>query len=114
VVETYRPAPWARSELERRFVAALIAAGLPPPATGWNEIGFELDVYWPEAAFGVELDSWATHGTRGAFERDRERDEKLALARIATIRVTEARFRHRPEEVLDTVATLLGRRPRNP
>jgi hypothetical protein len=66
-VASYRPAPWARSEFERRFVAALLDAGLPQPVTGWNEIGLELDVYWPEAGFGVELDSWETHGTRGAF-----------------------------------------------
>ncbi len=110
-VEIYRPAPWARSEFERRFVAAAVAAGLPQPATGWNEIGLELDVYWPEAAFGVELDSWETHGTRGAFERDHERDEKLALAGIETIRVTEERFRRHRDEVMETVATLLGRRP---
>jgi hypothetical protein len=111
-VEMYRPAPWARSEFERRFAAAVVAAGLPRPATGWNEIGLELDVYWPEAAFAVELDSWETHGTRGAFERDRERDEQLALAGIATIRVTEVRFRSRPDEVIGTVATLLRRRLR--
>jgi hypothetical protein len=112
-VEMYRPAPWARSELERRFVAAVVAVGLPQPATGWNEAGLELDVYWPEAAFGVELDAWATHGTRGAFERDRERDERLALAGITTIRVTETRFRNRPDEVLATVTTLLERRLRD-
>jgi hypothetical protein len=111
-VASYRPAPWARSEFERRFVAAVIDAGLPRPATGWNEIGLELDVYWPEAAFGVELDSWETHGTRGAFERDHERDEKLALAGIETIRVTEERFRQHRTEVIETVATLLARRPR--
>jgi hypothetical protein len=111
---SHRPAPWARSEFERQFVAAALAAGLPQPATGWNEVGLELDVYWPEAAFAVELDSWKTHGTRGAFERDRERDEKLALAGIATVRVTEARFRAHREEVLRMVATLLGRRPWRP
>ncbi len=109
-VETYRPAPWARSEFERQFVAAAIATGLAQPATGWNEIGLELDVYWPEARFGVELDSWETHGTRGAFERDHERDERLALAEIEMVRVTEDRFRRRRDEVMDTVATLLSRR----
>lgn len=109
-VASYAPAPWARSEFERRFVAAVEAAGLPRPATGWNEVGLELDVYWLEAAFAVELDAWETHGTRGAFERDRERDVKLALAGIATIRVSERRFRRHREEVMETVATLLRRR----
>jgi hypothetical protein len=105
----YAPAPWARSEFERRFVAAVAEAGMPQPATGWNEVGLELDVYWPEAGFGVELDSWKTHGTRGAFERDRERDEQLALAGIATVRVSERRFRFHRDEVMETVATLLAR-----
>lgn len=101
--------PWARSEFERRFVAAVEGAGMPRPATRWNEVGLELDAYWPEVRFGVELDSWRTHGTRAAFERDHERDERLALAEIATIRITEERFRLHREEALETVATLLSR-----
>ena len=107
---TYERPIWARSEFERRFVDRLVTAGLPRPATGWNEVGHEIDVYWPERRFGVELDSFATHGNREAFEVDRERDLDFALAGIETIRVTERQFHRDPATIVAGVATLLARR----
>jgi predicted transcriptional regulator of viral defense system len=80
---TYERPIWSRSEFERRFVEHILASGVPRPATGWNEVGHEIDVYWPERRFGVELDSFETHGTREAFEVDRERDAVVAL--VATL-----------------------------
>ena len=107
----YQPVPFARSGFERRFLAALLGAGLPRPATNYAEAGFELDVYWPEYGFAVELDSYATHGTHDSFERDRLRQEDLKLAGIEMIRVTDVRFAREPEAVLARVARLLeGRR----
>jgi predicted transcriptional regulator of viral defense system len=101
---------WSRSEFERRFVDHLVAAGLPRPATGWNEVGYELDVYWPELGFGVELDSWETHGTRDAFERDHDRDLDFALADVETVRVSERQFQRDPDAVAAKIARLLERR----
>jgi predicted transcriptional regulator of viral defense system len=101
---------WARSELERRFVAHLVDAGLPRPSTGWNEVGHEIDVYWPELRFGIELDTWETHGTRHAFENDHDRDLDFALADVETIRVSERQFRHEPNAIATKVARLLDRR----
>jgi hypothetical protein len=110
----YKPPTWTRSELERHFVARLVAAGLPRPATGWNEVGHEIDVYWPERRFGIELDAFETHGTRQAFETDHERDLDFALAGIEMHRVSERQFRRKPTEIVAGVATLLGRRPPMP
>ena len=45
------------------------------PHTNYVEHGFELDCYWPEYRFAVELDVFETHGTRAAFERDRNGEE---------------------------------------
>lgn len=101
---------WTRSEFERRFVEYLVESGLPRPATGWNELGYELDVYWPEFHFGVELDAWQTHGTRDAFERDHDRDLDFALADIETIRVSERQFQRNPDAIAMKVARLLDRR----
>jgi very-short-patch-repair endonuclease len=100
---------WTRSEFERRFVEHLVAFGLPRPATGWNEVGHEIDVYWPERRFGVELDAWETHGTRHAFEADHERDLDFALAGVRTVRVSERQFHREPATIAGRVATLLGR-----
>jgi hypothetical protein len=108
----YQPPAFTRSGFERRFVERLVGSGLPRPATGWNEVGHEIDVYWPELEFGVELDAFETHGTRDAFERDHDRDLDFALAGIATIRVSERQFRREPEEIVARVAKLLAERRR--
>lgn len=73
------------------------------------EQGFELDCYWPEHRFAVELDLFETHGTRAAFERDRERQEELLLAGITMTRVTGPRLEREPDEVIRRVARLLER-----
>jgi hypothetical protein len=42
----------------------------------------------PEHKLVVELDSWRHHGTRAAFERDRERDAELHAHGSASVRFT--------------------------
>ena len=81
-IALYQPVPFTRSGFERLFFEAVLETGLPRPATNFVEAGFELDVYWPEQRFAVELDTYATHGTNAAFERDHVRDEDLTLAGI--------------------------------
>ncbi len=78
----------------------------------FNQGGYELDAYWQEERFAVELDVYETHGTREAFERDRLRQEDLKLIGIEMIRVTGARLDREPQEVIERVATLVGRRRR--
>jgi hypothetical protein len=109
-IALYSPPPFTRSGFERRFFEAVLEAGLSRPATNFVEAGFELDVYWPEHRFAVELDTYATHGTNAAFERDHLRDEDLTLAGIEMVRVTDVRFHREPKIVLERVARLLARR----
>lgn len=111
-IALYQPPPFTRSGFERRFFEAVIAAGLPRPATNFVAAGFELDVYWPQYRFAVELDTYATHGTHGAFERDRLRQEDLKLAGIEMTRVTDVRFHREPRHVLARVVRLLEDRRR--
>jgi hypothetical protein len=109
-LELYRPAPFTRSGTERRFLELVVEAGLPRPATGFGEEGYELDVYWPEERFAVELDTFETHGSHRAFESDRLRQENLKLAGIEMIRVTGHRLDREPRQVIARVARLLGQR----
>jgi hypothetical protein len=109
-IALYAPPPFTRSGFERRFLEALTGAGLPPPRINFFEAGFELDLYWPEQRFAVELDSFATHGTHQAFERDLLRREDLKLAGIELTNVTDVRFAREPDAVLARVARLLGQR----
>jgi very-short-patch-repair endonuclease len=109
-LEMYRPAPFTRSELERRFLDLVLLAGLPRPVTNSVESGYELDVYWPECRFAVELDTYETHGSHSAFERDRLRQEDLKLAGIEMTRVTGRRLDREPRRVIERVAQLLAQR----
>jgi hypothetical protein len=106
----YREPPFTRSQLERRFVELVVVAGLPRPSTGFVAAGYELDVYWPGERFAVELDTFETHGSRAAFERDRIRQEDLKLAGIEMTRVTAHRLAREPGKTIERVAALLGRR----
>jgi very-short-patch-repair endonuclease len=109
----YRAPAFTRSGLERRFLELVREAGLPRPSTGFNVAGYELDFYWPERCFAVELDTFETHGTRAAFERDRLRQEELKLAGVEMTRVTGNRLEREPREVIERVARLLDQ-PRTP
>jgi hypothetical protein len=106
----YRPPRFTRSALERDFLSAVERAGLPDPVSGWVELGYELDVYWPGHRFAVELDVFETHGTRESFESDRLRQEDLKLAGIELIRITGRRFEREPRQVIGRVAALLSQR----
>ena len=78
----------------------------------FNVAGYELDAYWPELRFAVELDLFETHGSRAAFERDRLRQEELKLLGIEMIRVTKPRLDREPSKVIGNLRTLLERRRR--
>jgi hypothetical protein len=109
-VDLYKPPPFTRSGLERRFLKLLAGAGIARPATAYNEAGYELDVYWPELRFAVELDVFETHGTRRSFEADRLRQEDLKLAGVELTRVTGSRLDREPQRVIERVVCLLAQR----
>src|SRR5215203_1016314 len=105
-IALYQPSSFTRSGLEKRFLELVLEAGLPQPRMNYVEQGFELDCYWPEFRFAVELDVFETHGTRAAFERDRKRQEDLLLIGIEMTRVTGPRLEREPDEVIRRVARL--------
>jgi hypothetical protein len=109
-IALYKPSSFTRSSIEKRFLELCIEAGLPQPRTNYVEHGFELDCYWPEHRFAVELDLFETHGTRAAFERDRKRQEDLLLVGIGMTRVTGPRLEREPDEVVRRVRRLLEQR----
>jgi hypothetical protein len=107
----YQPDPsFTRSRYEKSFRRGVVAAGLPTPSMNFNAEGYELDAYWPDLRFAVELDLYETHGTRAAFERDHLRQEELKLLGIEMIRITRPRFQREPEAVIRNLATFLKRR----
>lgn len=106
----YEPPRFTRSELEREFLRLAEQMGLLRPVTAFVVAGYELDVYWPELRFAVELDVYATHGAHEPFEEDRRRDEELKLAGVELVRVTGRRLECEPRQVMERVARLLDQR----
>ncbi len=99
-----------RSDVERDFLEVVRAAGLPLPATNVFVGRYELDAYWEAERFAVEIDVFATHGSRDSFERDRRREDDLLLEGIEVIRVTDVRLEREPAAVAVRVAAHLRRR----
>ena len=102
--------PPTRSELERRMLALLRDAGLPPPRVNTLIGAYEVDFAWPDHRVVAELDGWAAHSTRLAFERDRRRDAELQAAGYAVLRFTWRQVRDTPIRIAGRIAQVLGRR----
>jgi very-short-patch-repair endonuclease len=109
-IDIYELPRFTRSRLEREFVAHVERAGLPRPSTAFVVAGYELDIYWPELRFAIEIDVYATHGGHESFEEDRRRDEDLKLAGVELTRVTGRRLEREPKQVVDRIRLLLDQR----
>lgn len=97
-----------RSRAERRLRGILRSAGLPAPRTNARVAGYEHDMLWAEQRLIVEIDGFAAHGTRRAFERDRRRDARLQVAGYRTVRVTWRQIEGEPVALAARLAVLLA------
>jgi very-short-patch-repair endonuclease len=89
--------PHTRSDFEAAFLDLCDRYGLPRPHMNTMLHGYEVDAFWPDRDLVVELDSYRHHGTRAAFERDKERDAELHAHGVSTVRLTyqQVTKRHR-------------------
>jgi very-short-patch-repair endonuclease len=97
-----------RSEAERRLLALIRAARLPPPRTNVRVGGFEVDMLWPAERLVVEIDGFAFHGGCAAFERDRRRDAQLLARGYRVLRITWRQLTREPHAVVATIAAALA------
>lgn len=111
LADAAEPAAETRSELERRFLIFCREAGLPRPSVNVSVAGFEVDAFWPEARLVVELDGYAFHRTRTAFERDRARDAELQLGGCRVLRITHRMLEREAAAVAERVHAMLRRPP---
>ncbi len=99
-----------RSRLEIRFAALLARTDLPRPELNalLDLDGFkvEADCLWREHMVIAELDGGKSHGTRAAFETDRERDRRLQVAGWRVIRITWRQL-NEPAALLEDLHVLL-------
>jgi very-short-patch-repair endonuclease len=98
---------FTRSEGERRLLKLVRAARLPLPLTNTKVAGWEVDAFWPEHKLIVEIDGYAFHGHRGAFERDRRKDAALTAAGYHVVRFTWRQLEREPHAVVARLAQLL-------
>jgi very-short-patch-repair endonuclease len=101
-----------RSELEERFVELVDAHGLPRPRLNASvDAGGRLltvDCLWDGPRLIVELDGRAAHGTRRAFERDRERDRLLVGEGWRVVRLTWRQLRDDGAGIAAELSALLA------
>jgi very-short-patch-repair endonuclease len=69
-----------------------------------------VDALWPRKRLVVELDGFAFHRHRAAFERDRARDAGFLAAGFAVLRLTHRRLLEEPEAVAAQLRGLLAAR----
>ena len=100
-----------REELERRFAALIDAHDLPRPRLNADLAAagrfFEVDCLWAAQRLIVELDGRAVHGTRRAFEGDRERDRLLLGDGWRVMRITWRQLRDDGPAIADQLRAML-------
>ncbi|MEX1142553.1 MAG: DUF559 domain-containing protein [Thermoleophilaceae bacterium] len=113
VLAEYRRPTITRSEAEERFLALVRQAGLSEPRVnawlaGPEGGGYRPDFLWTEARLIVEIDGREHHARRRAFEHDRRRDRRLALAGFETRRYAASELMREPERVIAEVRAFLA------
>jgi very-short-patch-repair endonuclease len=104
----------ARLELEKKLLRLFKRARLSPEVNRHllvDGISMMPDFMWRDARLIVEADSRRVHGTATAFEKDRQRDQRLAVDGWTVIRVTWRQAVDEPERLIETLRTLLARGP---
>lgn len=97
------------SELERRFLRLVRAAGLAAPETRHRREGHRIDFVWPALNLIVETDGLRYHRTPFQQAKDRRRDQDHVAAGRTVLRFTHGQIRFEPEHVRETLRAVLAR-----
>lgn len=104
------------SEAETIFFRILRRAGLPAPIpqypVGTRGGRRRLDFAYPTQRIGIEIDGYASHAGRAAFDDDRVRDNELADAGWDLRHVTWTMLTEQPGDIVWTIASALGLEPK--
>jgi hypothetical protein len=98
-----------RSEFEDAFASFCERFGLPQPVMNTIVAGHEVDALFEAERVIVELDGYAFHSGRDAFESDRDRDADTLEAGYPTVRVTWERMIGRPAREAERLRAILSR-----
>lgn len=81
---------------------------LPTPQTNTKVGRYEVDMLWRDQRLVVEIDGYAFHSGRAAFERDRVRDADLQALGLRVLRVTWRQIVDEHEAVVARIARMLS------
>lgn len=95
---------FTRSEAEAMLLALIRKARLPTPEVNVQIGGYEVDFLWRTRRLVVEVDGFAYHSTRAAFERDRRKDADLQALGLRTTRLTYRQIAREPEATIARLA----------
>jgi hypothetical protein len=97
------PVGITRNDLEEAFLGLIDRFQLPRPRMNAHlavrDRFYEIDCLWEDRKVAIELDGGAAHGTKRAFEEDRERDRILTAEAYTTARLTWHQITGTPSEV---------------
>jgi very-short-patch-repair endonuclease len=108
LISSWEEPAMTRSEAEDLFLSLVRRAELPEPKVNMDWQKRERDFRWPESRLIVEIDGWAGHGLRPAFESDRRRDARALAVGSSTMRITWRQLRDDSLAVIASVASALA------
>lgn len=94
----------ARSEAERLLVRLLRAAKISGWRANYPVCGYVVDVAFPEHKVAIEVDGWAFHNDRAAFQHDRTRQNRISLNGWKVLRFTWLDLTENPQRVIAEIA----------
>ena len=101
----------ARSEAERLLVRLLRAAKVSGWKANFPVCGYLVDIAFPKERVAIEVDGWAFHNDQTTFQRDRTRQNTIALSGWQVLRFTWLDLTEYPQRVIAEIAAAL-RQPR--
>lgn len=101
----------ARSEAERLLVRLLRAAKVSGWKANFPVCGYLVDIAFPNERVAIEVDGWAFHSDQRTFQRDRTRQNAIALSGWQVLRFTWLDLTEHPQRVIAEIAAAL-RQPR--
>jgi len=114
LLEDSRDAPWSEAE---RLLHRYVRAGHHPWSFSTNHpVGLAngrvayLDLAMPALRLYLEADGYQYHGSRTAFEHDRDRDTDLAAQGWQGHRFSAAFLEHSPDDSLRRINAIIDRR----
>ena len=90
----------ARSEAERLVIQLLRAAGIGGWYANYPVGRYVVDFAFPRQKVAIEVDGWAFHSDRQAFQNDRTRQNTLSLQGWTVLRFTWLDITAHPQRVL--------------